>query len=164
MAKLQVLDIGDWNDTVDAYHSESDRGAAVLAGSFAEHVLGAYLLHVVADKSIGEKLFGATGALSSFSQRIAIAYAFKHISREDYRDYERLRQVRNYFAHHPLEATFASEEVQKHVSQLRIFSDRPLDASETMQTRHRIAYLLACGLLSGRLLGKIESDLLPKSP
>jgi DNA-binding MltR family transcriptional regulator len=163
MPKLQVLDIADWNDTVGAYHGESDRGAAVLAGSFAEHVLGAYLLHVVADKSIGEKLFGATGALSSFSQRIAIAYAFKLISREEYLDYERLRQVRNYFAHHPLDATFSSKEVQKYISQLQIFSARPKDTSETKQTQHRIAYLLACGILSTQLIGKIETNVRTKN-
>ena len=37
MAKPMALEIWDWNKMIDAFHGESDRGAAVLAGGFVEN-------------------------------------------------------------------------------------------------------------------------------
>ncbi len=76
MTVPKELSLGKWKEMVGAFHGESDRGAAILAGSFAEHALGQYLKFRVRDKKIADALFGAIGPLSSFSQRIAIAYAF----------------------------------------------------------------------------------------
>jgi|SRR5882672_1674464 len=159
MTKPLNVDLGDWNQMVEIFHGESDRGAAILAGSFAEHALGTFLTHKVKDKSVAEKLFGPVGPLSSFSQRIAAAYAFDLISASQYKEFEAARQARNYFAHHPLDASFAAAEVQKYTSTLVIFSDPALAQHTDPATKHRIAYLLACGLLCGRLLDSIEKDL-----
>jgi hypothetical protein len=45
------------------------------------------------------------GPLSSLSQRIAVAYAFSFIPEQQYLDLELIRKARNYFAHHPMDAT-----------------------------------------------------------
>lgn len=159
MAKPQNVGLGDWNEMVGHFHAESDRGAAILAGSFAEHALGTYLHHRVADKGLAEKLFGPVGPLSSFSQRIAVAYAFRQIDERQYRDFEAIRQARNYFAHHPLDASFASPEVQKHVSKTSMYQDKELMAHhQTEGHKHRIAYLLTCGFVCGRLLDMVEKE------
>lgn len=161
MAKPKSVGIGDWNQMVETFHNESDRGAAILAGSFAEHALGTYLIHKVSDKNIGEKLFGPVGPLSSFSQRIAVAYAFSLISKDQYEELEAIRQARNHFAHHPLEASFSSQEVQKHTAKLAIF--RAIDLLDSAE-KHRRAYLLGCGLICARLLDQIGIDVTKKEP
>jgi hypothetical protein len=160
MAKPKNVGLGDWNEMVVHFHAESDRGAAILAGSFAEHSLGTFLHHRVADKGLAEKLFGPVGPLSSFSQRIAVAYAFRQINQQQYRDFEAIRQARNYFAHHPLDASFNSAEVQKHIANTSMYKDKQLMAQhKTEGQKHRIAYLLTCGFLCGRLLDTIEQEL-----
>ena len=158
MAKPHIVGLGDWNEMVGAFHSESGRGAAILAGSFAEHALGTFLTHRVRDKKVAEKLFGPVGPLSSFSQRIAVAYAFDLISPIQYKDFELIRQARNHFAHHPLEATFAAPEVQKHTSHLSFFKDPALKVHTDLGMKHRTAYLISCALLCGRLLDMVEKE------
>ena len=159
MAKPKALGLGDWNEMVGYFHDESDRGAAILAGSFAEHALGTFLHYRVVDKRIAERLFGPVGPLSSFSQRIAVAYAFGLIAKQQYTDFEAVRQVRNHFAHHPLDATFATAEVQKHVSATSIYKDNEaMESHQAVPTKYRIAYLLTCGVLCGRLLDIVQSE------
>jgi hypothetical protein len=51
-------------------------------------------------KSLQKKLFEATGGpLSTFSGSILVAYAFKLINEETFRTLEKVRKVRNHFAH-----------------------------------------------------------------
>ena len=100
------FDITDYHDVVGLFHGESDRGAAILAGSSVENFLGIYLHSIMANKEVGRKLFDANGPLSSFSQRISCAYAFGYIAKHHYEDLNCIRKIRNYFAHHPRSAAF----------------------------------------------------------
>lgn len=158
MAKPRPMRLFEWNSMVEQFHSETDRGAAVLAGSFAEHALGTYLQHRVSSSGLAERLFGPVGPLSSFSQRIAVAFAFGQISRTQYADFELVRQVRNHFAHHPLEASFSSPEVNKLAVKMSIYSDKEAMLYHPEESRPRIAYLFTCALLCGNLLDKVERE------
>ena len=153
--KPRIVGIGDWNLMVDAFESESDRRVAILAGSFAKHALGTFLTHSVSDKKVAEKLFGPVGPLSSFSQRIAVAYAFGLITRAQYEDFEIIRQIRKHFAHHPLQASFSSPDVQKFLSGLSWYGDPENNGGPH---NHRTAYLITCGLVSRRLLDQVERE------
>jgi DNA-binding MltR family transcriptional regulator len=101
MSKPRELHLGDWNNMVHAFHAESHRGAAVLAGGFVEHVLGFYLRAMSAVPSAAEELFSPLGPLSSFSQRITVGYAFGLFRESYYHDLTCIRRIRNHFAHHP---------------------------------------------------------------
>jgi len=68
----------DARDMHTFFLQETDRGAAVLAGSYAENLLGLYLQSFMVDKSVAEKMFGAHGSLATFSQRIDFAQGFGH--------------------------------------------------------------------------------------
>ena len=68
--------ITDYSQMVRLFHGESDRGAAVLAGSYVENFLGIYLRSRMTDKSLSDKIFSADGSLATFSQRIDFAQAF----------------------------------------------------------------------------------------
>lgn len=156
MAKPKELSIGKWNEIVGVFHEESDRGAAIIAGSFAEHALGQYLKFRVRDKKVADTLFDATGPLSSFSQRIAIAYAFSLIPQSHYNDFETIRKIRNHFAHHPFDTTFNTNEIKQLCAALSMFKETSKQHFPDPSKRHRIAYLLNCGMLSASLLDAIE--------
>ena len=157
MAKKKELSIGELNQMVETFHEESDRGAAILAGSFAEHALAQYLKFRIRDKEVAKKLFNGMGPLSSFYQCISIAYAFDLITTEKYNDFDIIRDVRNHFAHHPLDTTFNTEEVKKLCEKLSMFKHTSPEQHPKPGNRHRVTYLLSCGFASGSLLDEIES-------
>jgi len=156
MPSPRKLDIGLWNDMVQSFHGESDRGAAILASSFTEHSLGQYLKFRIGDKKVADALFAPLGPLASFSQRIAIAYAFEIISEAKYEDFENVRRVRNHFAHHPLDTTFATHEIQQLTGKLSMHNVITEDQYPDRALRHRTGYLLTCGVLCATMLSEIE--------
>lgn len=158
MPKLKNLSLGEWNKMVVTFHEESDRGAGVLAGSFAEHTLGQYLKFHIHDKKVAEALFGPMGPLSTFDQRIAIAYAFELITQTQYKDFETVRKIRNQFAHHPLDTTFNTEEIKQRCTTLSMFKEASESNPPIPGHRHRVAYILTCGILCGRFFEEIETD------
>ena len=74
--------LADYHLMVNLFENESDRGAAVLAGSYVENHLGLYLRSKMIAPSIADRLFSSDGPLSSFSQRIDLAHAFGFLSKE----------------------------------------------------------------------------------
>ena len=149
MAKPHDLVLWDWNDMVGSFHNESDRGAAVLAGGFVENYLGIYLRSFFVDPKVGEELFGALGPLSSFSQRTALARAYGYISKKQYEDLNLIRKIRNYFAHHPLEASFASPNVAQLAARLSEIKTAKESDPKNDGERNRRAFLFSCGVFCG---------------
>jgi hypothetical protein len=149
MAAPKDLQLAEWNVMMDSFDKESDRGAAVLAGGFTEHYLGNYLGLLVHDSKVGEELFGATGPLSSFSQRISVAYAFDFITKELYSDLNVVRRIRNHFAHHPLEVSFSSNDVVQLARKLTTIQMARDSQPENEAMLYRRAYLFACSSFCG---------------
>lgn len=139
------LDLGHWNVMMDSFDLESDRGAAVLAGSFTENYLGIYLRELLVNKKVSKDLFGSMGPLASFSQRISIAYGFGFITEEQYANLNLVRKIRNHFAHHPLEASFESKEIAELVARLSTMKIAEESEPRDVREMHRRAYMFACG-------------------
>ena len=156
MAKPQDMHFFAWNDMVGSFHNESDRGAAVLAGGFVDNYLGVYLRSLVVDAKIADDLFQSLGPLSSFSQRIALARAFGLISKVAYEDLTLIRKIRNQFAHHPLDATFASPEISKLAAKLSEYNTSAEAADSDLGKQARYAYLFSCGQACGGMYMRME--------
>ncbi|GAB3663803.1 MltR family transcriptional regulator [Ramlibacter alkalitolerans] len=143
------LELFQWNVMMDAFNRESDRGAAVLVAGFVENYLGSYLRSLVKDPQVAGDLFGAMGPLSSFSQRIAVAYAFGFITKEHYENLTLVRRIRNHFAHHPLDVSFATNEVAqlaKRLSSFQVAKDsHPRDDAEIYRRAYMFASAFFCG-------------------
>jgi hypothetical protein len=159
MAKPLDLKIWDWNSMVGPFHGESDRGAAVLAGGFVENFLGVYLKSYVVDEKVGRDVFDAMGPLSSFSQRTAMARAFGYITRRQYDDLTLIRQIRNHFAHHPLEATFVTPKVAALCEKLGEYATAKEESGEQPAVHHnRTAYLFSCITFCGQAHLRMEKN------
>ena len=130
------------------FGQETDRGAAVLAGSYAENLLGLYLKLFMTDHSLNEKIFGAHGSLSSFSQRIDFAQAFGYLSKQQCADLHIVRKIRNHFAHHPKSASFTESPIREWASALSTASSNsPEYTALTGVPRQRLPFILAIVLL-----------------
>lgn len=113
-----AVSLTDYQDMVIMFHNETDRGAAVLAGSYFENHLGTYLESMVVDKTLIKQIFGTNGFLSTFSQRIDFAQAFGVLSKRDCERMNLVRKIRNHFAHHPKSASFTEQPVSDWVRQM----------------------------------------------
>lgn len=85
--------------------SQSDRGAAVLGGAYADTVLGEALKSKLRDlnlpnkETLHKRLFRHYGPLSTFSARIDMAFALYLIGENTRHDLDIIRDIRNDFAH-----------------------------------------------------------------
>lgn len=141
------LNITDYHDVVEMFHSESDRGAAVLAASFVENYLAAYLRFFMIEDADVEALFGGFGPLSGFSQRIEAAYAFGFLTASSRQDLKYVRKIRNHFAHHPMDASFEASPVRDFVEHLSIPEKIWADAGDQEISHDRKSrYLLSISM------------------
>lgn len=86
----------------DRIFTESGRGALLIATSHAEDHLANLIKEVLPidfSKKQTDKLFNYPGALSSFSAKIELAYAFRIIDKTLYDCLNALRKIRNDAAH-----------------------------------------------------------------
>jgi DNA-binding MltR family transcriptional regulator len=85
---------------IEAMQKESDRGAALFAASILDLYLGELIQAFLVDSSKSRALFkGATSPLSSFNNRISMAYALGLINEDESHDYHVIRDIRNKFGH-----------------------------------------------------------------
>ncbi len=100
----------------EAVHTaESDRGAALIAGSTAENSIEQILrMQLVAlNKQQIDDLFGPDGIMGSFSAKIKIAFAFGLIDKKLSDEADRIREIRNAFAHCKCHIDFNTQEVKR---------------------------------------------------
>jgi len=77
-----------------------DRGLVLSLAAFAEEILGALLkAFFVPSDAATQLLEGFNAPLGTFSARIKAAYALGLVTKDQFLDLERLRKVRNDFAH-----------------------------------------------------------------
>lgn len=95
--KQRLVDVMTYQDMVGRFYGESDRGAAVLAGSVADEFLAKYLKSKIVGGADFELLFSRFGPVSTFSQRIEIGFAFGLISETTRADLNFVRKIRNEF-------------------------------------------------------------------
>jgi DNA-binding MltR family transcriptional regulator len=130
------------------FENESDRGAAVLAGSYVENHLGLYLRSRMKDPSVAEQMFSSEGPLSTFSQRIYLAQAIGFLSKEQCADLHLIKKIRNYFSHHPKEASFNDKPVSDWVDNLIATKTKIImpDGTTGAIGEARFRYLISAGM------------------
>ena len=140
------LDIDNYQETVQAFHSETDRAAAVLAGSFVECFLAKYMRSVMVAEAKNE-LFDNNGPFATYSQRVQASHAFGIISTSEKRDLELIGKIRNHFAHHPLNAAFNEAPVVDWcncLSTATVFPGNGGEPDKRLDNRNRFITAVSC--------------------
>jgi len=88
---------------VKQFHSESDRAAAILAGSHVEQSLKEFIQLFIIEKPeiAADKLLEPRNSVSSFGAQIEFARACDWITEDIRKDLNTIRNIRNEFAHNP---------------------------------------------------------------
>lgn len=85
---------------LDALNKESDRGAALIAAAMLDDLLGRSILaFLIAHEETKRLLEGFNAPLGTLSARALCAFALGVLSEEEFRECERIRKIRNVFAH-----------------------------------------------------------------
>ena len=95
---------------------ESDRGAVIVASAVLEEDLQELILNTLTTNKISEKLqkelLEGYGPLSGFHSKSIICYGFGLISKDIFEDLNKIRRLRNRFAHSSAEADFLASDVR----------------------------------------------------
>lgn len=150
----------------DVINKESDLACVIVGGSYLEAILDNLIASRFRACDLTETIVGEHG--STFWGRIELAYALDLIDGNAREDLQRLREIRNRFAHSHLQLTFADPELQSMCEELQGWriSGAPLDVLEpsvrdvlttTAATRHERArklFVMAAVFTLNRLLLK----------
>ena len=100
--------------------SETDRGCALMAGSFLDYELERLLREkLVGGKKHLDSLFDYSGPLGTFSSKINISYSLGFICKTSFSDLNLIRKIRNDFGHTHYALSFESEIIKSKVNNLK---------------------------------------------
>ena len=107
---------GTLNELTRMLRDLDDRGLVLSLAAFAEDALGSLLREFMIPSEATKLLLdGFNAPLGTFSARIKACLALGLIARDQYNDLERLRKIRNEFAHHWRHVDLSSHSVAGHV-------------------------------------------------
>jgi hypothetical protein len=101
------------------FREESDRAAAITGPALLDEQLAQLLRPNLRMDKQTEGMFSVFGPLASFSGRIVFAYALRLIPEDVKQDLDRVRAIRNKFAHDFENLSFSHPEIQKQVMKLK---------------------------------------------
>jgi hypothetical protein len=107
---------------------QSDRGCALVAAAILDMSLLRLLLDMrlridLTEGDISELFFERHSSLASFSSKIDISFALNIISRDEMKELDVIRRIRNSFAHSVAQISFNNELVTSEVSKLQFFDE-----------------------------------------
>jgi hypothetical protein len=137
---------------------QSDRGAAIIAGSLLEEILETAIRARLRELSSDQRkaLFGRMAPLSTFSAKIEIGFAIGLYAIPVYTNLNMVREARNRFAHQFETLTFEHPDIVEIVMK----PDRPrlLILKDADAATPRGEFMGAFGVLSALLLGMTHFD------
>jgi hypothetical protein len=117
--------LGDHFVILHQLQTLDDRAAAILAAIQVEAALESVLLRKMIplpDKEINEIFVGDSAPLSTFSAKIRMAFALGIIGPEARHDLNRLRTIRNAFAHARMPVSFDTSEIVEVCASIQFLS------------------------------------------
>jgi len=97
---------------LNVLNKESERGAVLISAAMVDDLLGRTIIAFLVDSPETKRLLeGFNAPLGTLSARALAAFSLALLSEKEYRDCERLRKVRNMFAH-DVHASFRDQSVK----------------------------------------------------
>ena len=121
-----------------------ERGLVLSLAAFAEEALGDLIkAFLIPGDPAKQLLEGFNAPLGTFSARIKMAYSLGLVTRRQHEDLDRLRRIRNEFAHSWEPMSFNDQKVASHISALHFSSlDDDFPASPIEKVRNPGTLLL----------------------
>lgn len=118
---------------------EHARGPALVAATAVEEALRGFLQSRMVELGTSEQeaLFERDAPLSTFSKLIRVAHAFGFIDTEFRRECDRIREIRNAFAHSPVALFFETPEIKTACLLLPKFYDEFLEGLDAEHPKAR---------------------------
>jgi DNA-binding MltR family transcriptional regulator len=111
----------DEKDVAEGLANDSDRAAAIIAGTIIEVRMKAAILSAFRrSPKIEERLFQPSGPMGSFSTKIDMVYMLKLVSRAAYNDLIIIKYIRNAFAHRLDIRDFESQSISDRCRNLKL--------------------------------------------
>lgn len=99
--------------------TSKDRVTALIGASVLEKRIESLLLRfIIPDGKIIDEIFNPLGPLNSFSSKIKMAYVIGLISKKDYNNLIKIKNIRNQFAHELFNCNFNEDKIQKLIMSL----------------------------------------------
>jgi len=131
--EAEMQHFGDFNEQIRS--EKNDRGAAILAATNVEIALRYALVRRLTVKEDQHGLFFGSGSpLSTFDQKIRIAYALEIFGQKTKINLDLVREIRNAFAHAHIPITFETDQV-KDVCKLKSLASSAESLSSSFAAR-----------------------------
>ena len=145
----------DVDDIILALHKEGDRTAAIVGQSLVESVLEHLLTSSFRSKpaDLLPRLFENRGPLSDFNSKILVAQAFGIIAPKQAEELQRVRHIRNCFAHARLPVTFDTPQIAKEVQDfvaiiaMKAATAKHPEGPNFAHMTNKASYVLICHIL-----------------
>lgn len=142
----------DLAGTFEALREDTDRSVAMVCAAIAENVLERILVQRLerGGPDLLNQLFNNRGPLSDFQSKILIAHAFGVIPINMASELQRVRHIRNVFAHATIPVTFQTPEIAEEMAgfaMLNAMDGVAHPGSERMAPRDKAGYLLTVHLI-----------------
>ncbi|MCW0045458.1 MltR family transcriptional regulator [Brevundimonas sp. BT-123] len=125
---------GNLNDLTDLLADMDERGLVLSLAAFAEDALGDLIAAFLIPSNQSDSLLkGFNAPIGTFSARIKTAFALGLINQNQHDDLDRLRKIRNIFAHDWNPKTLTDPAVATHVSAINFgtltefYPETPID-------------------------------------
>lgn len=125
---------GDINQLTKTLQDQDERGLILSLSAFAEDTLGSLLkAFMISSEAASQLVEGFNAPLGTFSARIKSTYAFGLISKNQFQDLERLRKIRNEFAHTWKLTSLSQPKIEAHIKAMsysridNVFPETPKD-------------------------------------
>lgn len=117
-----------WRFAHENFLGMSDQAVVLFSCAFLDRALErAILTRMRKLKSkYHRQLFLGTGPLSSFWAKIRLAYSLALFGPETYEELDKLREIRNVFAHAAHPVKFGTKRIATHCKKLRLGNTQPL--------------------------------------
>jgi DNA-binding MltR family transcriptional regulator len=112
---LTGLTFDEFTDVLDELEKDGPRGAVLLGHALLENLMERILQSkmIALSKDERDRLFSGMGPLASMAARVRVAYALGFIKQEARSDLNKLRDLRNLFAHSRRKIGFDDPEAVK---------------------------------------------------
>jgi len=128
------------------FNSESDRGAALLAGAMLdEAVLGILRAFLIPGEQTDLLLSEFNAPLGTFAARTMAAYTLGLIEKTEFMEAEIIRRIRNEFGHRWRDVSFESEKITTLANQLLWRGSQSDSESRNSRARFNMAVAMLLG-------------------